>query len=117
MTADESIIAYGKMILYPIEAKQGSSRIWVELGASTGDLFVIYGEGFEPNEELEATSTSDGEVLKGKNKADGKGQLITVLLPAVVGKQSGLVTYTIVGKAGTLTVSFEWGSPALRSGP
>lgn len=117
MTADKSIIAFGKVILYPIEAKQGSRRIWVELIGATGNSFVIYGEGFEPNEELETTSASDGEVVKYKTKVNGNGQFVTMLLPAVVGKQSGLATFTVVGKAGTLTVSFEWGPPALRSGP
>jgi hypothetical protein len=117
MTEDKSIIAYGKVILYPIEAKHDNSRIWVELMASTGDLFAVYGDGFEANEELEVTSNSAGEVVKSKSKADGNGRFTNVLLPAVVGKQSGLVTYTVVGKVGTLIVSFEWGPPALRPGP
>jgi hypothetical protein len=117
MTEDKSIIAYGKVILYPIQAKQDSRRIWVELAATTGNLFIIYGEGFEPNEELNVTSNSTGEVVEYKGNANDNGRFTNVLLPAVAGKQSGLVTYTVVGKAGTLTVSFEWGPPALLPGP
>jgi hypothetical protein len=117
MTEDKSIIAYGKVIPYPIQARQGNSRIWVELMASTGGLFSVYGDGFEPNEELEITSNSAGEVAKFKLKVDGNGRFTNLLLPAVVGKESGVVTYTVVGKTGTLTVSFEWGPPALLPGP
>ena len=117
MTEDKSIIAYGKVMSYPIQAKHGNSRIWVELMTTTGDLFAIYGEGFEPNEELEITSDSEGEVAKYKSEADGNGRFINMLLPAVVGKESGVVTYTVVAKVGTLTVSFEWGPPALHPGP
>ena len=118
MTADKSYIAFGKTVIYPIEAKQGSSRIWVELRSPTGTIFIIYGEGFEPGEELEATSTFDGEVMRGiRQEVDGNGRFMLIYLPAVLGRQSGLVTYAVVGKGGPLTVSFEWGPPALRPGP
>jgi hypothetical protein len=117
MTEDKSIIAYGKVILYPIQAQQSNSRIWVELMATTGTLFTVYGDGFEPNEELEVTSNSSGEVAKFKIIADVNGRFTNILLPAVVGQQSGSVTYTVIGKAGTLTVSFDWGPPALLPGP
>jgi hypothetical protein len=117
MTEDKSVVAYGKVIPYPIIANQGNSRIWVELMASTGEFFTVYGAGFEPNEELEITSNSAGEVAKFKSKTDANGRFTNLLLPAVVSKESGLVTYTVVAKAVTLTVSFEWGPPALRLGP
>jgi hypothetical protein len=117
MTEDKSIISYGKVVMYPIQAKQGNSRIWAELMSSSGELFAIYGEGFEPNEELNATSNSEGEVIKTTFKVDGNGRFTNALLPAVKGKQSGLVIYTVVGKAGNLTLSFEWGPPALQTGP
>jgi hypothetical protein len=107
MTDDKSIIAYGKVILYPIQDNQGGRRIWVELISTKGDSFVIYGEGFEPNEELTSTSNSEGEVIEYENKADSNGRFTTVLLPSVVGKESGTVTYTVSGKAGTLSVSFS----------
>lgn len=117
MTLDKSIIAYGKIILYPIEAKIGNCRIWVELASPKGDMFIIYGEGFEAHEEIETTSASNGELIKSKTEVDNEGKFMTILLPAIVGQQSGTVTYTVIGKMGTLAVSFEWGTPALSSGP
>jgi hypothetical protein len=117
MTADKSIIAYGKVILYPIQAQQSKSRIWVELLSTTGTLFAVYGDGFQPNEELQVTSNSTGEIAKFKIIVDVDGKFTNMLLPAVVGKQSGSVTYTVVGIAGTLIVSFDWGPPALLPGP
>jgi len=42
---------------------------------------------------------------------------MTLMFPAVVGKQSGLATYNVVGKSGEVKVSYQWGPPALRLGP
>jgi hypothetical protein len=117
MNADQSIIAYGKVVMYPIQANQGNSRIWVELMSLSGNVFTIYGVGFEPNEELTVTSNSEGEKIESKFKVDEGGRFMNVLLPAVVGKESGQVTYTVAGKSGTLQVSFEWGPPAILPGP
>jgi hypothetical protein len=115
MTADKSIIAYGKIIPYPIEARQGARRIWVELLNETS--FEIYGEGFEPGEELEITSSSDSQVMKSTKTVEADGRFIEFLLPELRGQECGQTTYTVVGPAGTLSVLFEWGPPALRAGP
>jgi hypothetical protein len=117
MTTDKSIIAYGKVTLYPIQAQQSNIRIWVELLSSTGTIFAVYGDGFGPKEELEETSNSEGEVIKYKIITDENGRFTNMLLPAITGKQSGFVIYTVAGKTGTLTVSFDWGPPALLPGP
>ncbi len=114
MTADKSVIAYGKVILFPIEARQGAARMLVELLSNAGDLFAVYGVGFEPNEEIAAISDSEGEVIRTSMKCDGQGRFTTVILPAVVGKASGQTSYTVTAKVGTLVVTFDWGPPAMR---
>ena len=117
ITTDKSLIAYGKIMLNPIEVKTGTYRMWAELISPAGTAFVVYGEGFEADETLETTSASESEVLKSTAKVDITGKFLTVLLPGVVGKQSGMATYTVVGEKCSLSLSYEWGSPALRSGP
>ncbi len=114
MTADRSVIAYGKVILFPIEASEGSARVWVELLSTSGDMFGVYGAGFEANEEIAVTSNSEGEVIRISVKCDSQGRFTIVVLPAVVGKASGQASYTVTAKVGTLAVSFDWGPPALR---
>ncbi len=115
MTEDKTAGAFGKIIPYPIESKQGPYRMWVELRSKKGDLFVIYSEGFEPNEEVSFTSSSEGEVAKGKIKATDKGRLTTIALPAVVGKESGSATYSLLGKSGEIKVSYTWGTEATKT--
>jgi hypothetical protein len=115
MTVDKNGGALGKIIPFPIESKQGNYRLWVELRSKNGDLFVIYGEGFEPNKEMSFVSTSDGEVAKGTIKANDKGRLNIVVLPAVAGKESGLASYSVIGKYGEVEVSYEWGPAATKT--
>ncbi len=112
MTLDKAGGAIGKVIPNPIEAKQAPYRLWVELGSKTRTLFFIYGEGFEPNEGLRDTSSSEGEVAGGVVRADDHGRLVSVVLPAVVGKVSGTATYTVIGKQGTISISYTWGVAA-----
>jgi hypothetical protein len=117
MSEDKTIMIFAKEMPYPIENKQGDYRIWVELASAGGDTFIIWGEGFEPDEEISTTSSSDGEVIKSKVKVNSKGQFMTFYFPAVVGKEDGLATFSAVGKSGEVEISFQWGLPALKFGP
>ncbi len=115
MNENKSLIAFGKIIPHPIETRQGNLRMWVELASAKGDMFIIWGEGFEPDEEIGTTSSSSGEVLKSKLKANAEGKFMAIVLPAVIGKEDGTATYSAAGKAGEVEVSYQWGPPALKS--
>jgi hypothetical protein len=111
MNADKTIIAFGKIIPHPIESEQGTYHIWVELASRWEDIFIVWGERFEPDEEVNITSTSGGEVLETTATVNSNGQLGPVILvPDVVGHKSGTAILTVVGKTGEVTVSFEWAS-------
>lgn len=115
MNDDKTVMVFAKEMPYPIENKQGKYRIWVELASPEGNTFIIWGEGFEPDEEISTTSSSNGEVIKSKVKVNNKGQFMTILFPSVVGKTDGLATFGAVGKSGEVEVSYQWGPPALKS--
>ena len=106
MTSDKTGGAFGKIIPYPIESQMGPYRLWAELYTKTGDMFRIYGEGFLPEEEIEFTSTSEGETAKGKINTDDNGRFSAVILPAVVGEESGSANYSVKGKNGEISVSY-----------
>jgi len=110
---DKTIVVFWKFIPAPIEVLQGRYRLWVELKSPDGKVFLAWGEGFEPNEEIDIVSTSDSEILSSKGKADADGRVMVALLPSVVGKTAGLASITLKGKAGEIKVSYEWEPPAL----
>ena len=113
VNSDKTTVIFWKLIPAPIEVVQGMYRLWVELKSPDGKVFMVFGEGFEPNEEIDFISTSDGEIVSGKEKADADGRVMFVVLPSVIGKTSGLASITLKGKAGDIKVSYEWGPPAM----
>jgi len=108
---DKSIVAALKVIPNPVETKTESYHMWMEMVTSDNSIHAIYANGFEPNEELAFVSKSEDEVINSKVKADADGRVTTILAPAVVGKETGRVSYYLAGKAGTIGLSYDWGLP------
>ena len=115
ISTDQTVKAFAKAIPFPIEAKEGRCRLWLELASRKGGLFMVFAEGFEPEEEVATVSRSNGEVLQQKIKASGDGKLPPIgLLPAAVSRQYA-ANYTVISKSCNLTVLYEWGPPALKT--
>ncbi len=115
-TADESIKVFAKTIPFPLEATDGKGcRLSAELMSRDGTVFHITGEGFEPNEALVVTSSSEGEIMNLARTAEPDGTFApTILYPAVVGKTSGSASYRVIGSGCDLTLQYQWGPPALE---
>ena len=111
--SNKTTVIFWKLIPAPIEVVQGMYRLWVELKSPDGKLFMAWGEGFVPNEEIDIVSISGSERLSGKGKADADGRVMVVLLPSVVGKTDGLAYIVLGGKSGEIQVLYKWGPPAL----
>ena len=111
ISEDKTIVALAKTIPNPIESVRDPYRIWVELATANSSGFIIWGEGFEPNEEMNTTSISEGETVMSKVRANVEGRFMTMIFPAVVGRQSGLASYSVAGKAGEVKVHYRWGQP------
>jgi thiol-disulfide isomerase/thioredoxin len=109
MSEDRTIVALAKTIPNPIESVRDPYRIWVELATANSSGFIIWGEGFEPNKEMNTVSISEGETVMSKIRADAEGRFMTMVLPAVVGKQSGSASYSVAGKSGEVKVHYHWG--------
>ena len=110
---DQTVSAYAKAIPFPIEAKEGSHRLWVELASPGGEFFDIECEGFEPGEKVQTISKSEDEIIQNTDTISAKGTLSVIMLPAVIGKQSGTATFTVIGKSCNLSVHYKWGPAAV----
>jgi hypothetical protein len=117
ISEDETVMVFYKDIPYPLEARVGSYRIWVELWSAAGDQFIIWGEGFRADEEIRTIADSYNGAVESKVKADSKGRFKTIVFPVIAGQESGLATYTAIGRSGEVKVSYQWGPSALRPGP
>ena len=116
ISTDETVKAFARIVPFPIEAKEGSCRLSVELIENRGDLFGILAEGFEPDEEITTVSKFGDQVIdEGKLKVPSEeGKFLIFLLPSVIGGRSGPASFTASGKSCNLTVNYEWGPPALK---
>lgn len=111
MTADKSIMVFAKVIPIPIEATDNRCHLSVELLSFDGNNFEIAGEGFGSKETL-AIINAIGKYEETANDDGTYGP--TVYWPAVVGEESGLASYQVIGKNCNVSVEFELGPPALQ---
>jgi hypothetical protein len=114
ISQDFKVRSFAEIISFPIEATDGPCRLTVELAEPVGEAFKIAGEGFEPNEEVSVTDQSEDEVLGIKDKADATGRIGALLLPAVLGKNSGAASWTVQSKACHVRVDYNWGKAAFE---
>lgn len=114
ISTDESVMAFGQVIPFPIQASDKNCRIWVEQVSFDGTLFTIWGEGFEAGEVIRATTTSEGETQTHDTKVSPDGRYILIISPAVMGKNSGTASYMVVGKSCQASLKLDWGQGALK---
>jgi hypothetical protein len=73
------------------------------------EVVLIRVEGLKPEEAVHLAGKSINESHGGEGKADPNGEYITALMPAVSGKESGMMDFRVSGSACSPEVSFQWG--------
>ncbi len=107
-TADGKMIARETFVPFPIRASDGNGHeLEVKPIGTDGEVFEIQVTGFGDDEEIDFSSSSEGEVQSGK--VYGKYIRPMFICPSVVGKDSGMVT---VSFNRDLKVSWCWGLKA-----
>jgi len=115
ISTDETVKAFAKTFPFPIEARDGSCHLWMELATTDGKSFAVYGDGFDADDHATTTSTSGTEIIRGETVISSGGTLPpTIILPAVVGKQSGTASFSVASKSCVPIVNYEWGPPAMK---
>jgi hypothetical protein len=114
ISSDGSVRAFARVVPDPIEASDGPCRLSVELASPDGLMFVLHGDGFEPDVELTTVTVSGKEKLNNTFRNSTDGKFAIPILPGVVGKKSGSTTVTVSSKSCTVPVRFDWGRAALK---
>ena len=73
------------------------------------ELVLLWGKGFQPNEDLEFKGKSYDEEHSGHPKADARGEYVTGLLPFVKDKKRGTTDVKLKGAKCAPALTFEWG--------
>jgi len=114
VSTDRKVKTFAKIIPFPLEDKQGSCQLWLELVATDGNTFVAQGDGFEPGEVVTTISRSNGEALRNKLTVTGEGSLPGVLLSPAAISRKHRASYTVTGRSCTVSVDYAWGPPAMK---
>jgi len=114
ISTDGTVRAFAHVIPFPIEAADGPCRLSVEMADWRGLLFGIYGDGFEPNAQLQGLAVSGKETLNSTVQSPPDGRFLILSLPATKGKKSGTTTFTLIGKTCRVSVTYDWGRAALK---
>ena len=99
-----------EVIPFPKAMTDENCRLESIIGTPKGELTLIRGTGFEPNEELTTDSESYSERHHGVSKADADGSYFVAALPNVKGQVSGTTEWQVKGKNCSPKLTFSWGS-------
>ena len=112
---EEDVMYTSTIIPRPLtDVGQNGGRITMTMLDFQATSCRIDGTGFKPNENLNFTSSTHGEVQKGTIKADSKGEFATMVLPAVIGQEGGICEFKISRRDEILELRFPWGEEALK---
>lgn len=108
---DKIINVTTTIIPRPLETRDDNGhKVTLTLRSTLGEMYSAEASGFEPFEEVTCCSRSEFEYLETKMKASAEGDLITILLPQVIGKKSGEASFEIKGKnTKNLKINYWWG--------
>jgi hypothetical protein len=109
ISKDEKIKGHAKAFPIPIEDRDESCRLYLELITPDRTAFAAWGEGFLPNEELATKSRSNGELIESSRYAEADGGFFEILLPEVQGKNAGSASYRVTSSSCSLEVNYDWG--------
>lgn len=91
----------------PVVAKAADQSCAMEVRGRDSAFYVLV-TGLVPNEAIEVTSDSEGEVLKHRAQADGGGFYFYIEIPLVTGKRNGIARINVVASRCRMQVSFPW---------
>ncbi|WP_066554227.1 hypothetical protein [Croceicoccus bisphenolivorans] len=98
---------FGQDLDYPRVALARDHQCQIEV-KGTGTVFAIYVTGLVPNETIEITSDSEGEVIRSLAQADERGEHFFIDIPLVKGRSSGIAHIFVTASRCRLKVSFPW---------
>jgi hypothetical protein len=111
---NKNFLVTGTVVPYPIESKDGSCRLEARLGSNDGETILLYADGLPPNSTVPFQTSSENEAHTVSFPVNANGHAETVVLPYVVGKDSGVLKASLSTKACTVSVEIPWGKGSYK---
>ena len=107
---DKKPLAMGEAVPFPAMGNDNQCSLEAVILRPDASVTLLIGQGFVPGEEVKRISSSRGETVDGRSKADDTGRALALVLPFVKGYNDGQTSYTYQGSKCHPTTTFNWGS-------
>jgi hypothetical protein len=91
-TIDGNPLATMSTTPFPLQSKEKGCKLSAVLLMPNAVAIYIEGEGFTPNATVSFATNSSGEKKELVHQADAHGNLLFVILPSTIGRDSGTIT-------------------------
>jgi hypothetical protein len=113
VSADRAFRAFAKVIPHPINAREGTCTISIELISQRGDRFIASGSGFIPEDDVMTESRYSGRVIQKRKRISPDGLLPPDVISHGARGADRSARYSIKGRSCDVAVDYDWGEPAL----
>lgn len=113
-SVDRTLMAFAKVIPYPITAQDGACTVSLELAARRGDRFIASGAGFDPGEEVITESRYAERIIQKRWRISSEGLLPPDIILHGASGTNHSARYAVKGRSCNVVVEYEWGKPALN---
>ncbi|MGH9730147.1 MAG: hypothetical protein ACRD4A_00500, partial [Candidatus Acidiferrales bacterium] len=114
VSEDGTVKAFNYAILFPVQGADGGCSIEEILLLQHAEAVLLQGFGFPPNSTVHMKAMSETEQHEADLKADGSGDVFTVLLPYVKGKTDGTGSVTFASQTCSPSLTYQWGLHSYR---
>lgn len=118
-STDGEVNAFASAVLFPLEARDGSCHVWLQVLGPSLAAFRAEGEGFVPGETLAVTSRIGKAEHRFEIQITEEGtfdnQYLALDGPVRKNKKGGSASFRVVGQACTVTVNYDWGAKAFQT--
>ena len=113
VSSDRAIRAFAKAFPHPINARDGTCILLLELVSQRGDRFIASGNGFTPGEEVTTESRYSGRVIQNHLRISADGLLPPNNISHGASGANRAARYMVKGRSCEVAVDYEWGDAAL----
>jgi hypothetical protein len=113
VSVDRTLSAFAKVIPVPLEVRDRSCAVALELVSRRGMRFLVSGYGFEPEENVTIMRTYGGRSVERRQRVAADGRLRPQVIVHASVDSDRTAHYSVKGRSCDVHVDYEWGQRAL----
>jgi hypothetical protein len=112
---DHKIVAFARVVPYPIVAHDGPCSVSIELISFYGNRFIATGSGFPPGQNVDVEAQASGTVSRKRERVYADGALPLDVLEHGTLAADTVARYSIKARDCAPALEYRWGESALKN--